>query len=163
MSLTNATSEIAPHPGKNSVTVATDKKAQAADVDRKVCRIPFPIFSYSFPYPLFFQMRLYGVIEAFRAGKMPDNAQIDETLQYVRDHSPVDVSKLSPEGQKLISDSRDIIETARLMVKEKNADELFQNFVWHTSGTDFDKAKVDTDAATPVTKDDAKKDGQQGL
>ena len=107
-------------------------------------------------------MRLYGVIEAFRSGRMPDNAQIDETLVYLNKHSPIDVTKLSPEGQKLVSDSRDIIETARLMVKEKNADELFQNFVWHTSGTDFNKAKVDTDAATPIGKEDVKKDGQQG-
>ncbi|KAG8909986.1 hypothetical protein FRC00_009079, partial [Tulasnella sp. 408] len=143
MSLTNATSEISAHPGKNSVTHATDRAAQAADVDRK--------------------MRLYGVIEAFRAGKVPDNQQIDETLQYVKSTSPVNVNELSPDGQKLISDSRDIIETARLIVKDKNADELFQNFLWHTTETDFNKAKVDTDAATPITKDDAKKDGRQAI
>ena len=124
------------------MTVATDKKAQAADVDRK--------------------MRLYGVIEAFRNGRLPDNAQIDETLQYIGSHSPVDIHQLSPDGQKLIADARDIIETARLIVKEKNADELFQNFVWHTEGTDFSKAKVDTDAATPVSKGQVKQDGRQG-
>ncbi|KAG9004988.1 hypothetical protein FRB90_010641 [Tulasnella sp. 427] len=95
MSLANANSEISAHPGKNSVTHATDRAAQAADVDRK--------------------MRLYGVIEAFRAGKVPDNQQIDETLRYVNSHSPVNVNELSPEGQKLISDARDIIETARLI------------------------------------------------
>lgn len=143
MSLTNATSEISAHPGKNSVTHATDRTAQAADVDRK--------------------MRFYGVIEAFRAGKLPDNQQIDETLRYVNSHSLVKVDELSPDGQKLISDSRDIIETARLIVKDKNADELFQNFVWHTSETDFNKAKVDTDAAAPITKDDAKNDGRQAI
>jgi hypothetical protein len=43
-----------------------------------------------------------------------------------------------------------------------NADELFQNFLYHTSDTDFNKAKVDTDAAVPITKEEAKKDGQQG-
>jgi Family of unknown function (DUF5923) len=37
-------------------------------------------------------------------------------------------------GQKLVQDIRDIIHTAKLMVGEKNADELFQNFVWHTQG-----------------------------
>lgn len=125
------------------VTIATDKKLQAIDVDRK--------------------MRLYGVIEAFRNGKMPDNRQIDETLAYVGQHSFIDIKQLSPDGQKLISDSRDIVETARLIVKNKNADELFQNFVYHTSGTDFNKAKVDTDAATPITTDQAQKDGQQGV
>ncbi|KAG9010125.1 hypothetical protein FRB94_004366 [Tulasnella sp. JGI-2019a] len=143
MSLTNAKSEISAHPGKNSVTVATDKKMQEEDVDRK--------------------MRMYGVIEAFRNGKMPDNQQIDETLAYVSDHSFIDIKALSPDGQKLIADARDIVESARLIVKNKNADELFQNFVYHTSGTDFSKAKVDTDAAAPISQDQAKQDGRQAI
>ena len=58
-------------------------------------------------------MRFYGVIEAFRQGRLPDNHQIDETLKYVHDHSPVDQNALSPEGKKLIQDARDIIETVR--------------------------------------------------
>ncbi|KAG8905215.1 hypothetical protein FRB99_000484 [Tulasnella sp. 403] len=143
MSLSNASAEISSHPGKNTVTVPTDKATQAADVDRK--------------------LRLYGVIEALRAGKFPDNAQIDGTLTYVGQHSPIDISKLSHDGQKLVSDSRDIIETARLIVKEKNADELIQNFIWHTTSADFSKAKVDTDAANPVPKDDVRKDGRQAI
>lgn len=109
------------------------------------------------------KMRLYGVIEAFRNGKMPDNVQIDETLAYVGGHSFLDIKALSPDGQKLISDARDIVESARLIVKNKNADELFQNFVYHTSGTDFNKAKVDTDAAAPISQDQAQRDGQKGM
>jgi len=46
-----------------------------------------------------------------------------------RDTSPVDVDQLSGGGRKLVQDMRDIIETARVMVKEKNADDLFRNFV----------------------------------
>jgi hypothetical protein len=95
------------------------ESGQEADVDSKIC--------------------LYGVIEAFRQGRMPDNKQIEETLLYVQDTSPVDVDKLSQEGQKLIQDSCDIIETARWMVQEKNADELL-----------------------PVDKSKAKEDGQTG-
>jgi hypothetical protein len=86
---------------------------------------------------------------------MPSNAQIDETLQYVIDHSSVDKFKLSPEGRKLIQDARDIIKTARVIVAEKNADELFQNFVWHTRD-------IDTNDVLPVDKEKAKDDGQQG-
>lgn len=56
-------------------------------------------------------MRLYGAIQAFRENKYPDNAQIDETLAYVIQHSPVDESRLSSEGRKLIHDVRDILET----------------------------------------------------
>jgi gas vesicle protein len=143
MSLANARSEISPHPGKDSVTVATDKKLQAIDVDRK--------------------MRLYGVIEAFRNGKMPNNQQIDETLAFVGTHSFIDINALSPDGRKLIADSRDIIETARLLIKNKNADELFQNFVFDTAGTDFKKAAIDPNAATPITKEEAKDHGRQAV
>ncbi|KAG8861957.1 hypothetical protein FRB96_002400 [Tulasnella sp. 330] len=143
MSLANATSEISPHPGKNSVTVATDKTMQEKDVDRK--------------------MRLYGVIEAFRNGKMPDNAQIDETLAYVGGHSFLDIKALSPDGQKLIADARDIVESARLIVKNKNSDELFQNFVYHTSGVDYSKGKVNTDAAAPISQDQAQRDGRKAI
>lgn len=59
-------------------------------------------------------MRLYGVIQAFRAGRMPDNAQIDQTLQYFINSSPVDLNKLSPDGRKLIDDIRAILETVRV-------------------------------------------------
>lgn len=74
---------------------------------------------------------------------MPDNTQIDKALLYLRSAEPVDIDKLSPDGKKLIHDSRDIIETARLIVKRKNADELFQNFVWNTR-------EVDTESVRPA-------------
>jgi hypothetical protein len=59
---------------------------------------------------------------------MPSNAQIDETLKFVVANSLVDKHKLSADGQKLISDFKEIVETARQIVKFKNQDELFQ--VW---------------------------------
>lgn len=121
----------------------TDKAAQAADVDRK--------------------LRFYGVVSALRESRMPTNEQIDSALNYALKHSPVDLKQLSPDGQRLIQDSRDIIETARLMVKKKNADELFQNFVWHTREVDTSSAKKDPNEVIPVDKDKAKADGQQAV
>ena len=85
---------------------------------------------------------LYGVVEAFRNGRLPTNDQIDKTLRYFLDHSPVDVHKLSPEGRSFVQDAKDIIETARLMVQQKNADELLQNFIWHTRAIDSQKLKT---------------------
>ena len=76
------------------------------------------------------------MVEAFRNCRLPTNDQIDKTLQYILDHSPVDVHKLSPEGRKLVQDTKDIIGTARMMVQEKNADQLLQNFIWHTRVVD---------------------------
>ncbi|KZT38525.1 hypothetical protein SISSUDRAFT_986068 [Sistotremastrum suecicum HHB10207 ss-3] len=143
MSLPPAPKDISDHPQKGSVVDPVNKDLKDADVDRK--------------------MRFYGVIEAFRQGRMPDNKQIDQTLLYVRDNSPVPLNELSPQGRKLIEDSRDIIETARLMVKEKNADELFQNFVWHTSGTDFEKAKTNPADHLPVDQTQAQKDADKAV
>lgn len=119
MSLPNAPKDVSDNPAKGSVVAPVDKQKQAADVDRK--------------------LRFYGVLNAFRESRMPSNEQIDSTLKYVLSHSPVPETELSSEGRKLISDTRDIIETARLMVKEKNADELFQNFIWHTRDTNLDQ------------------------
>ena len=108
-------------------------------------------------------MRLYGVIQAFRLGRMPDNQQIDQTLKYVINNSPIDESKLSAEGKELTQDVRDIIETARLIVERKNADELFQNFIWHTRDVDVDQAKKDPNEVVPVDKDKVKGDGRQAV
>jgi hypothetical protein len=39
----------------------------------------------------------------------------------------VEIDKLSPNGRKLIQDAHDIIETARMMMQDKNTDELPQS------------------------------------
>ncbi|KAG1792741.1 uncharacterized protein HD556DRAFT_1377609 [Suillus plorans] len=129
MSLPPATQDISEHPKAGSVAAPTDKAAKEADVSRKI--------------------NFYGVIEAFRQGRMPDNHQIDETLQYLLKSSPVDESKLSQDGRKLVQDSREIIETARIIVNEKNADELFQNFIWNTRDVSLDSVKTDPSAVAP--------------
>ena len=91
MSLPEAQKDVSENPPKNSVASPTIKADQEKEVNRK--------------------LRAYGVIQAFRQGRMPDNEQIDETLLYVRDNSPIDTSKLSADGQRLIADTRNIIET----------------------------------------------------
>ncbi|KAH9943958.1 hypothetical protein B0H21DRAFT_779540 [Amylocystis lapponica] len=143
MSLPQASKDIGDHPAAGSVVDPVNKQAQAADVDRK--------------------LRFYGVVSAFTESRMPSNTQIDSALSYALANSPVDTAALSPDGQRLIQDSRDIIETARLMVQEKNADELFQNFVWHTRGVDTDRAKKDPKEVLPVDQDKARADGQQAV
>jgi len=129
-------SEIKEHPSKQGVTVAASGKELEADVQRK--------------------MKVWGVIEAFRDGRMPDNKQIDAALEYAQTHSPVDINKLSPEGKVIIDDSRDILETLRAIVYEKNSDELFQNALWTAVKTDVSHAKQS--GVVPVSKEDAKSD-----
>lgn len=71
---------------------------------------------------------------------------------------------ISPEGKKLIQDTREIINTARLLVQEKNADELFQQFVWHTRSVDTDGLKSgDLNEAIPVEASKAKGDADNGV
>ncbi|OCH87448.1 hypothetical protein OBBRIDRAFT_837378 [Obba rivulosa] len=143
MSLPHATKEVAEHPSKNSVVDPVNKQQQAADVDRK--------------------LRFFGVVQALRESRLPTNSQIDRMISYALDNSPVDTSALSPDGQQLISDMRDILETMRLMVRDKNADELFQNFIWHTRQADLSKAKKDPSELVPVDQEKAKADGQQAV
>lgn len=160
MSAPATTSKISHNPGSMGVTTAASGKELEADVARK--------------------MKLWGVIEAFNDGsvfgypdirnvqyradnafsRMPDNAQIDKVLDHAIKHSPVDLKKLSPEGRVLIDDFRDIIETARMMVVEKNADELFQNAVYSSYSGDPSRAKQQ--GVAPISKEDAKKDVDQG-
>jgi len=67
---------------------------------------------------------LYGVIEALRLGKLPDNIQIDETLQYMATHSPVDLDALSPAGTEIAKDIRDIIDTVSSVLNTANNTKL---------------------------------------
>ncbi|ORY77244.1 hypothetical protein BCR35DRAFT_305540 [Leucosporidium creatinivorum] len=140
MSSSTANKEISANPGPNSVTSPTDPALKAASVESK--------------------MQLYGVVEAFRQGKYPSNAQIDKTLDHVLNKSPIDTSKLSKEGRVLIEDFQDVIRTAKAIVDEKNADELFQNFLWHTRDVDYGKGNL-KQINTAVNQDEADRDGQQ--
>jgi len=71
---------------------------------------------------------------------------------------------ISPEGKKLIQDTREVINTARILVQEKNADELFQQFVWHTRSVDTDGLKSgDLNEAIPVEVSKAKGDADNGV
>ncbi|KAL1744429.1 hypothetical protein HDZ31DRAFT_38713 [Schizophyllum fasciatum] len=143
MSLPPAPKDISTKPKAGAVTDPVNKADKDADVDRKI--------------------RFYGVIAAFREGRMPDNSQIDRTLKYVLDNSPVPTDELSPEGKRLIQDTRDIIDTARKIVKEKNADELLQNFFWHTRDVSAHNAVTSNNPDLPVGKDKVKSDGQQAV
>ncbi|KZT70697.1 hypothetical protein DAEQUDRAFT_667430 [Daedalea quercina L-15889] len=144
MSLPQATKDISDHPASNSVTQPHNKREQAADVDRK--------------------LRFYGVVQALRESRMPSNTQIDSALTYALRNSPVDLNALSSDGQRLVQDTRDIIETARLIVMKKNADELFQNFVWHTRAIDAAPAKnIANSDNIPVDQQKVKQDGQQAV
>lgn len=134
--------EVAENPSANAVTHPTDRDLKSKDEERK--------------------MRFYGIIQAFRSGKYPSNAQVDESLTHAIKNSPIEESKLSADGKQLVQDFRDIIETFRVIVKKKNADELMQNFLFHTKHVDTDShiQKLKGAAGVAPSKDEAKNDGQ---
>ena len=56
------------------------------------------------------------------------------------------MESISPEGKKLIYDVQKIIKTARVLVQDKNANELFQDFMYRIRGTDC----LELEGAVPV-------------
>ncbi|KAG2365756.1 hypothetical protein BDR07DRAFT_1458961 [Suillus spraguei] len=142
MSIPPVTKDISEHRKAGSVAAPTDKAAKEADVSGK--------------------NNFYGMIEAFCQGSMPDNHQIDEILQYLLKTLPSDKNKLSPDGRKLVQDACKIIETAHLIVTEKNVDEFFQNFIWNTRDIPFDNAKMDP-RASPFSRPKIDEDRQTAI
>ncbi|KAJ9126120.1 hypothetical protein QFC24_002393 [Naganishia onofrii] len=141
MAIGQTHSEITTNPSKMAVTTATERGNQQTDVERK--------------------LKLYGIIQALGDGRMPDNTQINQALDFAINHSPVSLNKLSPDGKLLVEDVRDILETARMMIMDKNDGELFQNFIWSTRNGDPSRGKKSKSELLPVSKDDATADAKQ--
>ncbi|KAG6848115.1 hypothetical protein H0H93_003252, partial [Arthromyces matolae] len=118
MSLPPIKKDISADPAPGSAVDTVDEKVKDADVERK----------------------MKDVIEAFRLGRLPTNKQINSALDYVleAEHSLVATAKLSPNGKKLIKGIRSIFKTMKIMVHEKNGDELLQQFLWHTRDVETD-------------------------
>ncbi|TLD05336.1 uncharacterized protein PgNI_09469 [Pyricularia grisea] len=123
-----------------SVNKPVDVKQKDADIARK--------------------LQVYGIISAFQAGKIPSNDQIDialnSFLQTKALSKPSD--KLSPEGQALVADFRDVVKKAQHLVLSKNEGNLLQDFIWQT--THFDPKSVQSPQA-PVDKDTARAHGNR--
>ncbi|KAI9796501.1 MAG: hypothetical protein M1825_000618 [Sarcosagium campestre] len=96
------------------------------------------------------KLQLYGIYSAFANGKVPSNKQIDVALNSALAHSSLasPSKKLSPEGQKLIADLREVIEQAKVLALTKNSGNLLQDFIYHstqitTAGTSGPSAPID--------------------
>ncbi|TIA85325.1 hypothetical protein E3P99_04027 [Wallemia hederae] len=131
--------EVSDNPSPEAVAQVHDGKRVHEDVDRK--------------------MRLYAVITALKNGFFPSNDQISESLKYAVTHAPFDTNALSKDGQQLVKDARNVIETANAIVQNKNKDERIQNFLYKTRETKnvAAKGKVDTDAIPKGSKEESDK------
>jgi len=125
-----------------AVNRPTDIKIKEADVNRK--------------------LQLYGIFAAFQAGKVPSNEQIDIALNsFLQSRALKNPSnKLSPEGQQLIADFRDVVEQAKHLLLTKNEGNLLQDFIWQSQKIDAGNATL---PGAPVDKDTAKQHGNEAL
>ena len=69
-------------------------------------------------------------------------------------------SKLSPEGQHLVADLRDVIEQAKILLLTKNEGNLLQDFIWQTGQVGGGDAKI---PGAPIDKGTAQQHGNQAL
>ncbi|KAH8919487.1 hypothetical protein BT69DRAFT_1337253 [Atractiella rhizophila] len=114
---------VAENPAKDAVTHPTDPKTKGQDIERK--------------------LKFYEIFNAFRAGKVPDNNQVNGWLKELEKAvTPGDQTELSAEGHVLVEDVQAILQTTRRIVREKNADELFQEFLWNTRGVEVVRLPV---------------------
>ncbi|KAF9076912.1 hypothetical protein BDP27DRAFT_1414047 [Rhodocollybia butyracea] len=103
---------------KGSVTEPISKEKKDQDVERK--------------------LNLYSTLNAFRESKLPENKQIDSWFGVLQKNLGTEghSQKLSSQGQKLTADLREILDTLRLFLSEKNGDEMIQDFIWNTRDVD---------------------------
>ena len=70
------------------------------------------------------------------------------------------VKSLSSDGQTLVSDLRDVIEKAKVLLLSKNSGNLLQDFIWQTQMIGTGNASTPN---APIDKDAAKQHGQQAV
>ncbi|KAM4062146.1 hypothetical protein HRG_008995 [Hirsutella rhossiliensis] len=125
-----------------NVNKPTDIKQKEADINRK--------------------LQIYGIVSAFQLGKVPSNDQIDVALNsFLASKALSSPHKdLSDDGKRLVQDARDVVQQAKNLLLSKNDGNLIQDFVWQT--TQFDAKSIQSPNA-PVSKDTAKRDGDEAL
>ncbi|KAF2087834.1 hypothetical protein K490DRAFT_73335 [Saccharata proteae CBS 121410] len=125
-----------------SVNVPVDVKQKERDVNNK--------------------LQLYGIYSAFANGKVPSNKQIDVAMNSLLASGPLSSpsKKLSPDGQKLVADLKDVIEKAKILMLTKNEGNLLQDFIWQTEQLSTGNAQTPN---APIDKDTARQHGSEAL
>ncbi|PNY27521.1 Uncharacterized protein TCAP_02554 [Tolypocladium capitatum] len=124
-----------------NVNKPTDNKQKEADINRK--------------------LQIYGIISAFKHGKIPSNDQADVALNsFLASKSLSSPDELSDDGKQLVQDTREVVQLAKKLLLSKNDGNLIQDFIWQT--TQFDPKSI-RGPDTPVNKDTAKRDGDDAL
>ncbi|CAH0044074.1 unnamed protein product [Clonostachys solani] len=108
------------------------------------------------------KLQIYGIISAFKHGKVPSNDQIDVALNSFLESQALSrpSDKLSPDGKLLVEDLKEIVQQSKSLILSKNQGDLIQDFIWQTTQYEY---KSITAPGAPVDKDTAKRDGDEAL
>lgn len=108
------------------------------------------------------KLQLYGIYTAFSNGKAPSNKQIDVALNSALTSRALATpsKKLSEDGQHMVTDLRDVIKQAKLLLLSKNEGNLLQEFIWDAQGITGANANTPN---LPVDKATAQQHGDQAL
>lgn len=68
--------------------------------------------------------------------------------------------KLSPEGQKLVGDLKEVVEAAKILLLTKNDGNLLQDFIWQTQQITGGSAIT---PSAPIDRDTARQHGNEAL
>ncbi|TGZ77263.1 hypothetical protein EX30DRAFT_323876 [Ascodesmis nigricans] len=128
-----------------NVNVPTNVRQREKDIDNK--------------------LRLYGIYQAFTAGKVPSNKQIDVALSSLVSHKKLREpnGKLSDEGKVLLEDFRTVVEEAKRLLLVKNHDEALQEFIFETTQLGQKGGPSTSTPNAPVSKETANRDGEEAL
>lgn len=110
------------------------------------------------------KLRLFGIVNAFKNGKLPTNEQINQSLTSAVESKLLAKpnESLSDEGKVLINDLKDVINQAKTLFLTKNSDQLLQDFIARTSEAS-NMQNPAKDANAPVTKSQFEQDRERML
>lgn len=93
---------------------------------------------------------------------MSQNDQIDVALNsFLESGALASPSKrLSPDGQELVADLKDVVTQAKKLLLSKNEGNLLQDFIWQTQQFDPNTLSVPN---SPIDKNTAKQHGEKVL
>ena len=93
---------------------------------------------------------------------MSQNKQIDVALNSALASRPLanPSSKLSSEGRHLVTDLKEVIEQAKILLLTKNEGNLLQDFIWQTQNLSGGNAAL---PGAPINKNTAQQHGNQAL
>ena len=89
------------------------------------------------------KVEMIEFVEGVRSGRLPNNAQIEHFLDRLLNIRAIQERQhlMSPDGQRLLADIQELIQTLKTALYAKNQDQLFQSLYYHLFSTDYQRAQ----------------------